>query len=89
MPETPEDAPKLPAERNIFAEWLSEDEAAAALGKSVRTLRKWRHQRIGPPYAYFGKSIKYRGPALVEHYKQSEVSPVRSLAKRGRQSSMP
>jgi hypothetical protein len=56
MPEAPEDAPKLPAERNIFAEWLSEDEAAAALGKSVRTLRKWRRQRIGPPYTYFGKT---------------------------------
>ena len=82
MPEAPEAAPKLPAERNIFAEWLSEDEAAAALGKSVRTLRKWRHQRIGPPYTLFGKTIRYRGPTLVEHYKQSEVTPVR--ADRGR-----
>ena len=45
MPEAPEDASKPPKERNIFAEWLSEDEAAAALGKSVRTLRKWRHLR--------------------------------------------
>jgi hypothetical protein len=88
MPEAPEDAPKLPKAR-IFDEWLSEDEAAAAVGKSKRTLRKWRYQRIGPPYALFGKSIKYRGPALVEHYKQSEISPVRSLAKRGRPSSTP
>ena len=81
MPETPENAPKPPNERNIFAEWLSEDEAAAALGKSVRTLRKWRHQRIGPPYTFFGKTVRYRGSTLVEHYKQSEVTPVRSLAR--------
>ena len=79
MPEAPEDAPKLPKAR-IFDEWLSEDEAAAALGKSVRTLRKWRYQRIGPPYTLFGKTIKYRGSTLVEHYKQSEITPVRSLA---------
>ena len=59
-------------------EWLSEQEAAAALRKSVRTLRKWRGQRVGPPYAYFGRTVRYRGPALVEHFRQSEIKPVRA-----------
>jgi len=60
-----------------FDEWLTEQEAAAALRKSVRTLRKWRGQRIGPPYAYFGRTVRYRKPALVEHYRASEITPVR------------
>ena len=49
--------------------------------KSVRTLRKWRGQGVGPPYAYFGRTIRYRKPALVEHYRQSEINPVRALTK--------
>ena len=63
-----------------FDEWLTEQEAAAALRKSVRTLRKWRGQRIGPPYVHVGRTIKYRKPALVEHYRQSEIKPVRNRA---------
>ena len=62
---------------DVLDEWLSEQEAAAALRKSVRTLRKWRGQGMGPPYAYFGRTVKYRGPALVEHFRQSEITPVR------------
>ena len=65
-----------------FDEWLTEQEAAAALRKSVRTLRKWRGQRIGPPYTYFGRTVKYRKPALIAHYRASEITPVR--ADRGR-----
>ena len=64
-------------QHDVLDEWLSEQEAAAALRKSVRTLRKWRAQRVGPPYAYFGRTVKYRRPALVEHFRQSEITPVR------------
>jgi Helix-turn-helix domain len=61
-----------------FDEWLTEQEAAAALHKSVRTLRKWRGQRKGPPYIYVGRSVKYRKPALIAHYRASEITPVRT-----------
>jgi hypothetical protein len=66
-----------------FDDWLSEQEAAAALRKSVRTLRKWRGQGVGPPYTFFGRTVRYRKPALVDHFRQSEITPVR--AARGRQ----
>jgi hypothetical protein len=60
-----------------FDEWLSEQEAAAKVRKSVRTLRDWRRKGMGPPYAYFGRTPKYRTSTLVEHFRASEVKPVR------------
>jgi len=69
-------APRTSA-RDALDEWLTEEEMAAALHKSVRTLRKWRHRRVGPPYTHFGRTVKYRATAVVEHYRQSEVIPVR------------
>ena len=59
-------------------EWLSEEEAAAAVGKTVRTLRQWRRKGVGPPYVYFGRTIKYRKPAFVAHYRRNEISPARN-----------
>jgi hypothetical protein len=62
-------------------EWLSEEEAAAAVGKTVRTLRQWRRRRIGPPYTYFGRTVKYRKLSFIEHFRQSEIKPVRAHAR--------
>jgi hypothetical protein len=59
-------------------EWMSEAETAAAAGKTVRTLRQWRRKGVGPPYAYFGRTIKYRKPAFISHYRQSEINPRRN-----------
>lgn len=59
-------------------EWLSEAEAAAAAGKTVRTLRLWRSRGVSPPYTRFGRTIKYRKPAFVAHYRQSEIKPHRN-----------
>ena len=50
-------------------EWMSEAEAAAEVDKTVRTLRKWRQKRIGPPYAYFGRTVKYHRPTFLEHFR--------------------
>jgi hypothetical protein len=59
-------------------EWLSEKQAAVAAGKSVRTLRAWRRKRVGPPYTYFGRTIKYRKLAFIEHFRQQKITPVRT-----------
>ena len=47
--------------------YLTEDELAQLLkektGKgTVRTLRKWRQLRIGPPWAHLGRIIIYSKP---------------------------
>jgi hypothetical protein len=39
----------------VLDEWMSEAEAAAEIDKTVRTLRKWRHKRIGPPMPFLEK----------------------------------
>ena len=63
-------------------EWLSEEQTAAEVDKSVRTLRQWRRKGVGPPYARFGRTIKYRKPSLVEHFRKSEINPVRARPNR-------
>jgi len=44
--------PNLPGYR-------TEAEKANQLGVTVRTLRKWRQRRIGPPFAKYGKTVVY------------------------------
>jgi hypothetical protein len=58
-------------------EWLTEAEAAAEVDKSVRTLRQWRKRRIGPPYALFGRTVRYRKTSFIEHFRASEITPAR------------
>lgn len=43
----------------LLDDWLSESEAATEIGKSVRTLRR-RRKGMGPPFAHFGRTVKYR-----------------------------
>ena len=62
--------------------WLSEADTAKAIGVSVRTLRNWRRRRVGPPYAFFGRAVKYNGRALGEHYEAAQIMPVRSRKQR-------
>jgi hypothetical protein len=62
----------------ILDEWMSEAEAAAEIGKTVRTLRQWRRRRTGPPYAHFGRSVKYHRPTFVEYFKSIQVMPART-----------
>jgi len=59
-------------------EFLSEKEAAAAIGKSLRTLRQWRRCGLGPPYVLFGRTVRYRKPSFVEYFRKAEIRPVRT-----------
>lgn len=54
--------------------WLSEKEAAASLGFSVSTLRRWRHKNVGPSYFHFGKILRYSRRALDEFLEKNTVS---------------
>jgi len=65
-------------ERMTLDDWMSEAEAAAEVHKTVRTLRDWRKRRQGPPYAYFGRTIRYHRQALIEFFKASQIQPVRT-----------
>jgi hypothetical protein len=60
----------------VLDEFLSEREVAAAIGKSLRTLRQWRRRGIGPPYVLFGRTVRYRKPTFIEHFRRAEIHPV-------------
>ena len=62
----------------LLDDWLDEADTAKEIGVSVRTLRKWRRERKGPPYARFGRMIKYNKRTLGAHYESMQVMPVRS-----------
>jgi len=55
---------------------VSEVEAAEELGVSVRTLRKWRQLRVGPPWTAVGRKILYRDESRAAWLKSREVLPV-------------
>jgi helix-turn-helix protein len=62
----------------VHEEWLTEAEAATLVDKSIRTLRVWRKRGMGPPYVFFGRTVRYRKRAFVEHFRQAEIVPVRT-----------
>jgi hypothetical protein len=68
-----------PAESvGTLKKWKSEKATAAAVHKTIRTLRKWRKLGRGPPYTFFGRTVMYDEDSLAEHFKQSEITPVRT-----------
>ncbi len=56
----------------------NEFETAQELGVSVRTLRKWRQLRIGPPWTAVGRQIHYGDASRAAWLKSCEVQPIRS-----------
>jgi hypothetical protein len=65
-------------ESDVLGDWLSEVVTAKAIGKTIRTLRKWRRLGTGPPYALFGRTVRYRRDGIAEHYRRQEITPVRT-----------
>jgi hypothetical protein len=59
-------------------DWMSEKETATEVRKTVRTLRDWRKRGEGPPYAHFGRTVRYHRPTLVEFFKSNQIMPVRT-----------
>jgi hypothetical protein len=58
----------------------SEFDTAEELGVSIRTLRKWRQLRIGPPWTEVGRQIIYNDESRAEWLKSREVRPAHEEA---------
>jgi hypothetical protein len=58
--------------------YTDERQTAEELGVGVRTLRKWRQLRIGPPYIEVGRQIHYGDESRAAWLRSREVQPVRS-----------
>ena len=58
--------------------YTPEHETAEELNVSVRTLRKWRQQGIGPAYIEVARQFHYGDESRAAWLKSLEVQPVRS-----------
>jgi DNA-binding transcriptional MerR regulator len=63
---------------NLLGNYLSEEKFAAELGVSVRTLRNWRQQRIGPPFTEIGKKKLYGKSSGLAWLRSQERQPART-----------
>jgi hypothetical protein len=70
----------------MLSEWMSEAEAAAEIAKTVRTLRQWRRRRTGPPYAHFGRTVRYHRPTFIKYFESIQVMPLRERSRHPRAS---
>jgi hypothetical protein len=64
--------------------YRSEAEEAKYLNKDVRTLQRWRRQRVGPPYTNIGKTILYRESSTDTWLLAQEHAPVREQTRKRR-----
>jgi hypothetical protein len=62
----------------ILEGYLSEQETAAAIHKTPRTLQSWRQQGVGPAYIKIGKTVFYEHAALLIWLKALQTQPVRN-----------
>jgi DNA-binding transcriptional MerR regulator len=65
------------AKPNI-AGWRTEEQEAARLGKTVRTLRSYRTKGIGPAWAKFGNTVLYKKADEQQWLDALVQQPVRS-----------
>jgi hypothetical protein len=61
----------------ILSEYAPEAEVAKQLGKSPRTLARWRMLRIGPPPTQIGRETVYRIDAVRDWLQSRERKLVR------------
>ena len=69
-------APRL--KRKHIPGYMPEAETADGLNVSVRTLRKWRQEGIGPSYVKFGRQIHYSLEGRAAWLRSLECKPVRA-----------
>lgn len=60
---------------NVLSDFLTEEQCAKMLGRSVRTLRTYRRQGTGPAFTRIGSQVRYRVEAIREWLIANEVKP--------------
>jgi len=58
--------------RLLLDDLLTEQELAASLEVTVRTLRRWRALRDGPPWLRIGRQVYYRREAVLGWLRRRE-----------------
>jgi hypothetical protein len=57
--------------------YKTQTEAAKYLGKSLRTIERWRVLRMGPPHTQLGKQPVYRTSSIDDWLHGQEIKPIR------------
>lgn len=57
------------------SEWMSPDAAAAVVGLTAITLKRWRRIGKGPPFMRYGTTVRYRRDALDAWMRSHETAP--------------
>jgi hypothetical protein len=57
---------------DILKDYISRDNLAAQLGKSVKTLVRWELDSRGPPVVRVGRDVFYRIPSVEAWLKAQE-----------------
>ena len=66
----------------ILQGYMKEEALAAQLDKSVRTLERWRRERIGPPVTMIGGTPWYRIKGAIRWLEAQEQKPPRTSGRR-------
>lgn len=64
----------------VLTEYFDEDQLAREIDLSKRTLKRWRVERVGPPWTRVGRRVVYRKEAVREWLRQREQRPARERA---------
>jgi len=62
---------------NILSEYLTKQELAAQLNRSIRSVDRWALTGDGPPFVRIGRRTLYRRAAVVEWLRGLEIRPGR------------
>jgi predicted DNA-binding transcriptional regulator AlpA len=60
---------------HVLRNYLTREQLAVMLNKSVRTLDRMHRRRIGPPRTVIGKLVAYRLEGVEDWIRQHEQSP--------------
>jgi len=71
---------RAPPRHKRIPGYTSEHETAEELNVAVRTLRKWRQLKIGPPWTAVGRQIFYGDESRARWLKSREFQPIGEAA---------
>ena len=57
---------------DILKKYLTEEELAAQLRVSTKTLKRWAIDKKGPPKTYIGRTVYYRTEAVLKWLEKIE-----------------
>lgn len=77
---------KKPPQRAAIPELVDTKRAAEILGRSVATLKRWRHEGIGPNWIEIEGRVSYDVAVLLEFIRKStRVASVRAAMEEARE----